>query len=135
LTSLGMRKGSFLQGESWSRIIVRLFPILNSKNGSLAKETKHFLPLYCESLFNLGHTIQDANSLLFYIFVRDQISAAVRLGICGPLEGQVIQAQLLEMQTKVLKTASLPEPPIKTAARWEVCQSIHSRVYSTLFQN
>ena len=74
-------------------------------------------------------------SFLFYLFCRDQVSSAVRLGICGPVEGQRVLKYLLGYERGVLDLAFEESEPIKTAPAWEVAQSSHSRIYSTLFQN
>ncbi len=132
LSSLGMRRGSLLQGESWNRVIQRLYPQIQQQNFLRA----HFIPTYCSTLFHLRHSLEEALQLLYFIFVRDQVSAAVRLGICGPMDGQQMQSQLLKMESKVMRTSmDRSGLPLKTAACWEVSQAMHSRVYSTLFQN
>jgi urease accessory protein len=73
--------------------------------------------------------------LLLFIALRGNISAAVRLGIVGPMQGQAIQNQLAPYGESLAQRAvgwSIEEAA-QVAPVMELLQGMHSRLYSRLF--
>jgi urease accessory protein UreF len=68
---------------------------------------------------------------------RDQIAAAVRLGLLGPAAAQKIQAQILErVEANPDLDAELPvDSATKTSPFGEVGPGCHGFLYSKLFRN
>lgn len=72
--------------------------------------------------------------LFVFIVLRGSVSAAVRLGIVGPLEAQQIQAGLardLEDASELCKGSD----PVQTAPIFDLIAATHDRLYSRLFQS
>jgi urease accessory protein len=101
-----------------------------------ARSPAHFAPALgglCRCL-NAGE-IETANLYLF-INLRGSISAAVRLGIVGPLAAGAIQARLAA-QVENLANAALqiaPDDVSQTSPVADLLQACHDRLYSRLFQ-
>lgn len=77
------------------------------------------------------------SKLLLFVTLRGIISAAVRLGIVGPLEGQQIQHRLGANAVQIADRA--PQCDVAAAAQTaptiDIVQATHDRLYSRLFQS
>jgi urease accessory protein len=75
--------------------------------------------------------------LFMFCHVRSLISAAVRLGIVGPIEGQSIQSQLSSQAERMVERGiALPVAQAgQTSPILELLASAHDRLYSRLFQS
>lgn len=75
--------------------------------------------------------------VFMYQFLRDQISAAVRLGQIGPLEAARLQKR--HHKTAIRAIASVANADHTRASRsapqWDIAQGMHDRLYSRLFQS
>ena len=103
---------------------------------SLSPPIGHFGPVFGSLCHCLDIGQARAAALFLFINLRGGISAAVRLGIVGPMAGQAIQHQLATTGQKLAETALaiLPEDVTQTAPVAELLQACHDRLYSRLFQ-
>ena len=69
--------------------------------------------------------------------LRDQMSAAVRLGVIGPLEAARRQQGLYEYCARILAEGDGIEytGATRTAPQLDIAQSLHDHLYSRLFQS
>ncbi len=74
-------------------------------------------------------------SLMLFTTLRGMISAAVRLGICGPLQGQSIQHELAADAGQLTREACATpiEEAAQTAPLLDLLQGTQDRLYSRLF--
>jgi urease accessory protein len=99
MTAPSICRASLIQGRSLLRSLEHLLgenalPHTRSLL-SIKPDRRHFLLVYGWGLQELGMDAAEARRCLLYINLRDWISAAIRLGSIGPMEGHRIQHQLL----------------------------------------
>ena len=72
-----------------------------------------------------------------FLQLRAVISSAIRLGIVGPMEGQLLQQQLAEDALRLLKLFHCvePESAVQPSPLLDLWQAAHNRLYSRLFQS
>jgi urease accessory protein len=97
----------------------------------------HLAPVFGAVTRTLNLQLETTLRLFVYVQLRGWISAAVRLGIVGPLEGQSIQHRLSDKGTQI---ASRPDELnlqniAQTLPLLDLLQGGHDRVYSRLFQS
>jgi len=140
MLSPSIRKGSIAQGRGWSRLFKELFPTLgNSAKARLASEgiPPHWLPLMVLSLKSAGATAGQVRELFIFTQLRDQLSAAVRLGLIGPASAQRIQSDLersIASDLKIAESKTAAEAS-RIAPLMDVAQMLQPSLYSKLFQN
>ncbi|MCH2211565.1 MAG: hypothetical protein MK110_09700 [Fuerstiella sp.] len=85
----------------------------------------------------LAVTHETALRLFLYTAVRDLLSAAVRLGIIGPLEAQALQFELAPHSKRIgMKCRSLRvSDAVQTASLLDLLHGTHDRLYTRLFQS
>lgn len=136
-----VRKAGCVIGKNWLRLcrqisgkssLVKLDKILDQYN------LPYDFPLiYGLVMKALGFTLEKTFYLFFYMTIRDQISALIRLGVAGPSRAQAELQQLLFLFAGRIKNF-VPvrfEEAYKSAYLLEIAQLSHERVYSKLFQN
>jgi urease accessory protein len=86
---------------------------------------------------SLDVSIEQAASLYLFIALRGWISAAVRLGMVGPMEGQAVEARLLTFAQRWATAAleSSCDEAAQTAPIADMLLAGHDRLYSRLFQS
>jgi len=97
----------------------------------------HLAPALGAVLGNLGFARRQAAGLLIFMTIRGVISAAVRLGIIGPLEGQRIEFELgSEGHALADKCSDITTDDLfGTSPLLEVFGGTHDRLYSRLFRS
>ena len=97
----------------------------------------HFAPVVGAVLGHLGFNRRHAAGLLLFMTLRGVISAAVRLGIIGPLEGQRIEFELgPEAGRMADKCHGLTTDDLsQTSPLLEIFGGTHDRLYSRLFRS
>jgi urease accessory protein len=140
MLSPSIRKGSIAQGRGWTRLFKELFPDLgNSAKAQLASEgiPPHWLPLMVLSLKSAGATVDQVRELFMFTQLRDQLSAAVRLGLIGPASAQRIQSDLERSiaDDLVLAASKTAANATRIAPLMDVAQMLQPSLYSKLFQN
>jgi urease accessory protein len=140
-TAPAMRQASQTQGKNWLRLLLDLYPEvgLQQLRQWLADAglPTHFTLLFGAILRSIGLAETPAKQLFLFQTLRDQMSAAVRLGVIGPLEAARRQhglygycsSLLLEMDGIEYTRAT------RTAPQLDISQSLHEHLYSRLFQS
>lgn len=127
------KRASRLQGRALLASAQKIFAPL-----SLARPLHGHLPPIFGALTNrLGVARFQAASLFCFQHLRGVLSAAVRLGIVGPMEAQTLQHRLGPCASEVLnQCAHLPvEEVAQTAPLLDLWQGTQDRLYSRLFQS
>jgi urease accessory protein len=97
----------------------------------------HLAPVFGVILLELGFARADAARLFCFFHLRALVSAAVRLGVVGPLQGQAVQHRLAAEAEKMLqrcRNLSVDEIA-QTAPLLDLWQANQDRLYSRLFQS
>lgn len=134
-------RASRAQGQAFLLAVSRIFS--QASLSSLGKDLRsengpgHFAPIFGLACRELGIELEPAIRLLLFLTLRGLVSAAVRLGIAGPLEGQSLQWRLAPyaegLIAGALKTPA--EDAAHTAPLLDLLQGGHDRLYSRLFQS
>lgn len=106
-------------------------------DGALKLPFFHFNPVFGASLRQLG--IAQATTARLFVFqhVRSVLAAAVRLGIVGPMDSQMVQTQLAGPAETLSDVARIPDLSelAQTSPLLDLWQGAHDRLYSRLFQS
>ena len=130
-----MRRASLILGKNWLRLMAGLYP--EAKFATLRRAHAHYTVVFGLALKAAGFAQADAQQLYMFQVLRDQLSAAVRLGIVGPLEATRQQSGLYAHCEQLL--AEVAGRPYAEATRCtpqlDIAQSVHDDLYSRLFQS
>jgi urease accessory protein len=135
------RKGSLAQGQAWSRAMEAAYDepgILSVRTWILAEKLPlHFLPVFAASLKAAGIPIAEGQSLLLHMALRDQLGAAVRLGLLGSLQAQKLHREFIRVgEAYRLQRADWDfTMAVRTAPMIDLAQASHPYLYSKLFQS
>jgi urease accessory protein len=134
-------KASVVQGKNWLKLLESFYA--ESRMNEIRKWfTAHELPLhfvlvYALCLKRVAFTIQDVQAMYLHMVLRDQVSAAIRLGFIGPMEGHKLQHDfytvfdnLIEGHENITHTHAT-----RSAFMLDSSQVFHEDIYSRLFQN
>jgi urease accessory protein len=132
---------SLTQGKSWLKLLATFYPeaALGELGSELARREipAHFVPLFGLSLGRVGFAATDIQTTYLHLALRDQLSAAIRLGFIGPMAGHLLQHDFYGIFENLLAAADIR--PYTEAARCtvllDVAQMLHDDIYSRLFQN
>jgi urease accessory protein len=91
----------------------------------------HLAPVFGLVARSLGIPSAQALSLFLFIHLRGYISAAVRLGIVGPIQAQQIQSAAAKRSIK----ESPSREPVQINPMLDLLQMTQDRLYSRLFQS
>jgi urease accessory protein len=134
-------RASRAQGQALAMSLSRIFPqpVLTKLAAQIraAEVFGHLAPTYGFICSEMGIALEQAVRLYLFLSLRGMISAAVRLGIAGPLEGQALQARLIPFAEGLIRPAveSSAENVVQTAPLLELLQGGQDRLYSRLFQS
>ena len=97
----------------------------------------HFAPVLGACGTRLGLDEENTARLFLFLCLRGLVSAAVRLGVVGPLEGQAVQWRLSREAESCLVAAAdaTVEDATQTAPLLDLLQGAQDRLYSRLFQS
>lgn len=137
-----MLGGSLNLGKNWLRLLRDVL----QENEAISFIThtfnkyrlpKHLLMVMAISLKIIGFTQEQI--VLFHLnsIIRDQVSAAIRLGIVGPMQGHALQKVIYsELSEKFqIDYKSTYENASKSGIMTDLAQILHNCVYSKLFKN
>jgi urease accessory protein len=142
-----VRKASLRQGRALLDSLTDTFggEALQALRRSFAGEgahgeeesNRHFVPVLGRALALLGASAEQACWLHLHGLVRDQMAAAMRLGLLGPRTAQSIQARALATAKARLHDFTPPSyrEAWRTSPLVEAGQGGHGFLYSRLFQN
>lgn len=141
VTVPSVRKGSITQGRSLLTIARSAYPscpVVEFSDWLRAHELNpYFAPTFGAVACVIGLSQEQAVRGYFYMSVRDQTYAALRLGMLGPHQAQKILTELLDDINGAAGAALKLEyhQAYKVSAVLEIAQAHHPMLYSRLFQN
>jgi urease accessory protein len=139
LTSHVANRASRAQGQAWMGAVAAAFPDtaidelkLRLRHGDLLG---HAAPCLGATLRLLGCDRATTRRLVLFLHLRSLVSAAIRLGIIGPLAAQRLQAELTTTVEDLLAaTDHLGYEDLATVQPLhDLAQQHHDRLYSRLF--
>ena len=141
LLTPALYQASLTQGKNWLKLLATFYPEagLAELGHELARQQlpAHFVPLFGLSLGKAGFALADIQATYLHLALRDQLSAAIRLGFIGPMAGHRLQHDFYEIFENLLVAADIR--PYTEATRCtlllDVAQILHDDIYSRLFQN
>lgn len=136
-----LRKACCITGSNWLKIISQFQ--INEEVEQLSKLIREekigleFPVIFGLSMQAAGFSLHECLYLFFYIAVRDQTSAFIRLSVIGPsMAHKELQGLLDTFLHKIEAFVPLAHiHAVKSAYMLELAQLTHDRVYSKLFQN
>ena len=128
-------RASRLQGQALASTFQRIF----DGSSELFDDPKlffHYASVFGVVMRLLKLEREVACRLFFFTAARGLISAAVRLGIVGPMEGQGIQARFGPLVDRLVGECQdlSADDVAQTAPIPDICHGMHDRLYSRLFQ-
>src|SRR4030042_5996215 len=126
-----MRQSSVTQGRSLLLVFRAAYPdvCVNDFTEWLQerKLTPHFVPTFGVCVKLAGLPLKDALFGYCYMALRDQISAAVRLGLSGPHEGQRVLWKLLDEAPEALSAVEdlSYDQAARTCVSLDIAQASH----------
>ena len=136
-----LAKAGCVMGRNWLKICKQITNsyLLDATEEVFQKEqlTFEFPIVFGLSMQATNFTLAQTLFLYFYMSIRDQISALIRLGSAGPSMAHTELQQVLHEFTDRIE-CYIPihySNAYKSAYLLEVAQLSHDRVYSKLFQN
>ena len=134
-----IRRASEVLGRNWARLIEQLEGkhVVTRFQAWIADAglPLHLIPLFGATMRAAGVAEEEAKLLCVHQFVRDQVSAAVRLGVCGPMEAARIHRRSLPTCEDLISNPVTYHEASRWLPRWEVAQCHHEQLYTRLFQN
>ncbi len=136
-----VRKASLTQGRSLMKIMRSAYPTYPfGKVHARLQESKlllHFAPTFgvVAAVLDLSH--EHAATGYCYMSMRDQIYAAVRLGMLGPNEAQRMLGEQVDECGRVVSSAQelTYRQAYKSCSTLEIAQAHHEHLYTRLFQS
>ncbi|MGI4834710.1 MAG: urease accessory protein UreF [Janthinobacterium lividum] len=134
-----LHRASLAQGKNWLKLLATFYPAagLGALSQQLAHEQLpgHFAPLFGLSLGRVGFAVADIQTAYLHLTLRDQLSAAIRLGLLGPLAGHLLQHDFYGIFENLLGAAIRPyTEATRCTVLLDVAQMLHEELYSRLFQ-
>jgi urease accessory protein len=141
LLTPALYQASLTQGKNWLKLLATFYPEagLAELGHELVRRKLpgHFVPLLGLSLGKTGFAVADIQLTYLHLALRDQLSAAIRLGFIGPMAGHQLQHDFYGVFENLLTAADIR--PYTEATRCtvllDVAQLLHDDIYSRLFQN
>ena len=136
-----LRKASETQGRAWLRLIRRTHPWIPCDELERrildCGRPAYFLAVFALVMQAMGHSVNRALQLYLYCGIRDQVSAAIRLGLVGPSLGHAILSRQIQNIPQLLLSArgKTYGDAVRTLAVLDVAQLAHSQLYSKQYQN
>ncbi|RYY10742.1 MAG: hypothetical protein EOO36_20105 [Cytophagaceae bacterium] len=140
LLTPALHRASLTQGKNWLKLLATFYPAAGLENLSHALTRQqlplHLVPLFGLSLGRVGFATADVQTTYLHLALRDQLSAAIRLGFTGPMAGHRLQHDFYGVFENLLGAADIR--PYTEATRGtlllDVAQLLHEELYSRLFQ-
>ncbi|KND01561.1 uncharacterized protein SPPG_03361 [Spizellomyces punctatus DAOM BR117] len=146
------RRASRTQGAAFLTLLVRGFPAAHGvdvvsvfKTEVRASRTAGHLPICFGVVSNcLGISLERTSHLFLFLHVRAILSAAIRLNLVGPYQGQQLLLTLQKSVESVLKKQCEIKSGVdeeigrgawQTAPVVDILQGLHDRLYSRMFNS
>lgn len=136
-----LHRASVTQGKTWLKLLTTFYPdtgLPELRAWFVARQLPlHFTLSFTLALKQAGFPLPDLQAVYLHMALRDQLSAAIRLGFLGPLEGHRLQHDFYAVFEHLL--AGFAQISYKEASRsaflLDTTQTLHEDIYSKLFQN
>jgi len=134
-------RASRLQGQALLASAARIFARPGLERISCAGREPlpagHLAPVFGFVLRELGVARLNAARLFLFLQLRGLVSAAIRLGLVGPLQGQAVQHRVAVQAESILARCHQlsTEEVAQTAPLLDLWQANQDRLYSRLFQS
>ena len=135
-----LRRASATQGRTWLKLLHSLYPKAGldevGKWFAAHELPPHLTLIFALSLQRAGFALSELQALYLHLLLRDQLSAAIRLGQLGPLEGHRLQHDFYAVFEPILAAhaAKTYQQASRSAFLLEAAQMLHADMYSRLFQ-
>jgi len=132
------RSASLRLGGTWARVLSSLNPSAKEWEADLhaRKFPTHQVLVLSSALSLFSVDLAQARLFALWMFLRDQISSGVRLGILGPMQAASIHHHRIPQLEHLAKSApDRIEEAKRSAPLWDLAQGLHGRLYSRLFQS
>jgi len=136
LTNHVANRASRALGRNFWATASRVFDL--SALAAEARQTSmHHAPIFGAGTAALGLSADETVALFLHLALRGTLSAAVRLGIVGPLEAQGMMAARGALLNDVTERCSAiePEEASETSPLLGACAALHDGLYARLFQS
>lgn len=141
VTAPSVLHASLVTGKNWLRLLEEMYE--QAGLGALRQRLLadrlplHFTIVFALSLKEIGFELEQVKRLLIFQSLRDQVSAAVRLGLIGPLEAARRLRHLNEYGEVVLARvgARSYRQAHRSLPQLDIAQGMHGYLYSRLFQS
>lgn len=136
-----IHKASVVQGKNWLRLLESFYPVAGLQEVQHWFEQQglplHFVLVFTLCLKRVGFTRQDVQAMYLHMALRDQVSAAIRLGFMGPMEGHRLQHDFYAIFDDLFAQHGQKEywEATRSAFLLDTAQIFHEDIYSKLFQN
>ena len=136
-----LHRASLVQGKNWLKLLTTFYP--DAELAELitwfgAQEIPlHFTLSFALTLRRAGFAQADLQAVFLHMALRDQLSAAIRLGFLGPMEGHRLQHDFYAVFEHLLAAHAGQDylQATRSAFMLDVAQMLHEDIYSRLFQN
>ena len=136
-----IRKASEILGENWFSLIKSAYAPDDIEE--LRQQFHaHSSPMYFQIILphllrRIGFDRRAIQHLVLYMTLRDQFSAAIRLGLIGPLRAQALHVEMApECESLRLQYENATyENAVRSQPMLEMAQTNHQYMYSKIFQN
>ena len=141
LTAPAVRRASLVLGKNWLRLLADLYPqaglVELRRRFAVEQWPSHYTVVFGLTLCATGFTEDEAQQLYLFQVLRDQMSAAVRLGIIGPMEAARRQGGLYPHATRMLAEVAGNSylQARRSTPQIDIAQGVHDHLYSRLFQS
>jgi urease accessory protein len=138
LTNHVANRASRAQGRALLSTSVRVF---EGAVAAVAEQSRgtctHYAPVFGALTAALGVAAGDAQALFLHASLRGTLSAAVRLGIVGPLEAQRMHAARAPLLDRVASACGsiAVEDASSATPLLDAFAALHDRLYARLFQS
>ncbi|AMJ65197.1 urease accessory protein UreF [Hymenobacter sp. PAMC 26628] len=136
-----LHRASIVQGKNWLKLLATFYPkakLAELINWFGAQEIPlHFTLSFTLTLRRAGFAKADLQAVFLHMALRDQLSAAVRLGFLGPMEGHRLQHDFYAVFEHLLAAHAEHDYTQATRSTFmlDTVQVLHEDIYSRLFQN
>ena len=136
-----LSRASAVQGRNWLKLLATFYPeaeLETITHWFAAHEIPpHFTLVFALALQRVGFELKELQAMYLHMLLRDQLSAAIRLGFLGPLEGHRLQHDFYAVFEHVLAAQAGKgyDEAVRSGFLLDVAQVLHEDIYSKLFQN
>ncbi len=137
LPLLGPNRASRAQGRALVNATARVWPELETIARLAEDSPSHHAPVFGAIFATLGITPEATLAAYLHGAARAILSAAVRLGLLGPLEAQRVLADRAPLLDELIERSSelQPSDAAQTAPLIEIFAALHDRLDGRMFQS